>query len=160
MLPYSLISDVTKLGQVLSNLLSNAKIYTTIWWSYFQCKIIEIIDNKVTIRFSIKDSGIGITQEQQQLIFKPFSQADDGISRKYGGTGLGLTISSDIVKLMNSRIEVVSNVNEGSEFSFVLDLKIDKLNNENKSLNKNLKILLHCSDGNNDKLRENIKSHK
>ena len=160
MLPYSLISDVTKLGQVLSNLLSNAIKFTPQYGEViFSVKIIEIIDNKVTIRFSIKDSGIGITQEQQQLIFKPFSQADDGISRKYGGTGLGLTISSDIVKLMNSRIEVVSNVNEGSEFSFVLDLKIDKLNNENKSLNKNLKILLHCSDGNNDKLRENIKNH-
>ena len=160
MLPYSLISDATRLRQVLSNLLSNAIKFTPQHGEViFNIKVIEISDDKVKIGFLIKDSGIGMSQEQQGVIFKPFSQADDGISRKYGGTGLGLAISSDIIKLMDSQIELVSNLNEGSEFSFNLDLKIDKLKNEDKSLDKNLKILLHCSDGNNNKLRENIKNH-
>ena len=71
-----------------------------------------------------------MTSEQQKVIFNPFSQADDGISRKYGGTGLGLSICSDIIKLMNSEIELKSIPNEGSEFSFVLDFKVDKFKNE------------------------------
>ena len=100
-----------------------------------------------------------MTGEQQKVIFNPFAQADDGISRKYGGTGLGLSICSDIIKLMNSEIELKSTPNEGSEFSFILDLKVDKFKNEQKTLDTNLKILLHCSDGNNEKLRQNIQNH-
>jgi CheY-like chemotaxis protein len=159
-LPYSLISDATRLRQVLSNLLSNAIKFTPQNGEViFSLKILETFENSVKIRFLIKDSGIGMTQEQQKFIFNPFSQADDGISRKYGGTGLGLAISSDIIKLMNSNIELKSDLNEGSEFSFTVDLKVDKFKNQQKVLDKNLKILLHCSNGNNDRLRENIKNH-
>jgi CheY-like chemotaxis protein len=100
-----------------------------------------------------------MTTEQQKIIIDPFSQADEGISRKFGGTGLGLAICSDIIKLMNSEIELVSNLNEGSEFSFTLDLKVDKFENKDKLLEKNLKFLLYCSEGNNEKLRANIQSH-
>ena len=159
-LPYSLISDFTRLQQVLSNLLSNAIKFTPQNGEIiFSIKVLELFDDKVKIRFLVKDSGIGMTSEQQKVIFNPFSQADEGISRKYGGTGLGLAICSDIIKLMNSEIELKSTPNEGSEFSFILDLKVDKFKNEQKIIDKNLKILLHCSDGNNDKLRQNIQNH-
>ena len=159
-LPYSLISDPTRLQQVLSNLLSNAIKFTPQNGEIiFSIKVIDIFEDNVKICFLIKDNGIGMTSEQQKVIFNPFSQADDGISRKYGGTGLGLSICSDIIKLMNSEIELKSIPNEGSEFSFVLDFKVDKFKNEQKTLDTNLKILLHCSDGNNDKLRQNIQNH-
>jgi PAS domain S-box-containing protein len=159
-LPYSLISDPTRLQQVLTNLLSNAIKFTPQNGEIiFSIKVLDILDDKVKIHFLVKDSGIGMTSEQQKVIFNPFSQADDGISRKYGGTGLGLAICADIIKLMNSKIELKSTPNEGSEFSFVLNFKVDKLKNEQKSIDKKLKILLHCSDGNNDKLRQNIQNH-
>ena len=159
-LPYSLISDPIRLQQVLINLLSNAIKFTPQNGEIiFSIKVLDILDDKVKIHFLVKDSGIGMTSEQQKVIFNPFSQADDGISRKYGGTGLGLAICADIIKLMNSKIELKSTPNEGSEFSFVLDFKIDKLKNEQKNIDKKLKILLHCSDGNNDKLRQNIQNH-
>ena len=159
-LPYSLISDPTRLQQLLSNLLSNAIKFTPQNGEIiFSIKVLDILEDKVKISFLVKDSGIGMTSEQQKVIFNPFSQADDGISRKYGGTGLGLAICSDIAKLMNSEIELNSIPNEGSEFSFTIDFKIDKLKNEQKIVDENLKILLYCSDGNNDNLRQNIQNH-
>jgi PAS domain S-box-containing protein len=159
-LPYSLISDSIRLQQILSNLLSNAIKFTPENGEIiFSIKILEKVDNKIKIRFSIKDNGIGMSQEQQKIVFNPFSQADDGISRKYGGTGLGLSICSDIIKLMHSRIELVSELNEGSEFSFNLDCEIDKFENDKKTLDNNFKFLLYCSEGNNDRLRANIENH-
>ena len=159
-LPYSIICDSIRLQQVLTNFLSNAIKFTPQNGEIiFSIKVLDILDDNIKIRFLVKDNGIGMTLQQQKIIFNPFSQADDGISRKYGGTGLGLAICSDIIKLMNSQIELKSNPNEGSEFSFILELKINKFKNEQKTVDNNLKILLHCSDGNNDKLRENIQNH-
>jgi PAS domain S-box-containing protein len=159
-LPYSLISDSTRLQQILSNLLSNAIKFTPEYGEIiFTVKFLEKIENRVKLKFSIKDNGIGMSDEQQKIVFNPFSQADDGISRKFGGTGLGLSICSDIIKLMNSRIELNSNINEGSEFSFNLDFEIDKFKNEKKTLDKDFKFLLYCSEGNNHKLKENVENH-
>ena len=159
-LPYSLISDSIRLQQILSNLLSNAIKFTPNNGEIiFTVKVLEKINNKIKIKFSIKDTGIGMSLEQQKIVFNPFSQADDGISRKFGGTGLGLSICSDIIRLMNSRIELASTLNEGSEFNFTLDFEIDKYDNERKILNNNFKFLLYCSEGNNDNLRANIENH-
>jgi PAS domain S-box-containing protein len=159
-LPYTLIFDSTRLQQVISNLLSNAIKFTANNGEIvFSVKILKRLDNKVKIRFSIKDTGIGMSQEQQNIVFNPFSQADDGISRKYGGTGLGLAICNDIIKLMNSEIELISNQNEGSEFSFNLDFEVDKFENEKRIINNDFKFLLYCSEKNNDKLRSNIENH-
>ena len=159
-LPYSLITDSIRLQQILSNLLSNAIKFTPEYGEIiFTVKFIEKIENRAKVRFSIKDNGIGMSQEQQRIIFNPFSQADDGISRKFGGTGLGLSICSDIIKLMNSKIELISNINEGSEFSFNLDFEIDKFKNDKKTLDNNFKFLLYCSEGNNNILKENVENH-
>ena len=160
-LPYSLISDSNRLQQILSNLLSNAIKFTPQKGEIiFSIRVLEKIENRVIIRFSIKDSGIGMSKEQQEVIFNPFAQADNGISRKYGGTGLGLSICSQIIKLMDSKIELVSNFNQGSEFSFNLDLEVDKFENENKDLKSNdFKFLLYCNDKSNDFLKMNIQNH-
>ena len=102
-------------------------------------KNIQEDDKKVKLRFSVKDSGIGIPKDKQKEIFKVFSQADGSIIRKFGGTGLGLTISSKIVQKLGRNIGVESEVGKGSEFYFTLEFeKCDKVEEENPNENKNV----------------------
>ena len=124
-IPELLIGDIVRLRQVLSNLLGNAIKFTPNGGKvYFEVRQLSINEESVTLRFSIEDSGIGISQEQKEKIFEPFVQADEGISRRFGGTGLGLSISSDIIEKMGSRIELESDVGKGSKFYFDLCLPI------------------------------------
>jgi len=131
------ISDPIRLRQVLINLLGNAVKFTpelgNIW---FTIKCIEHGNEKDLIEFSVKDTGIGITDEQKTLLFKPFEQGDRHISQKYGGTGLGLSISKSIIELLNgSEIDIKSKFGEGSTFTFSLRLKIAKeLNIKEKAI--------------------------
>ncbi|MAD42502.1 MAG: hypothetical protein CL623_08950 [Arcobacter sp.] len=153
-IPDYVISDETKLKQVLSNILSNAikftpkdaKVSLTV-------NLISEKDNIRKIEFSIKDEGIGISQEYQKKIFEPFSQADGSISRKFGGTGLGLAISMNILKMLGSEIQIQSKENGGSRFFFYLDFEIPKKNKEEK----NLKYDFALCDIVND--TENIRDH-
>jgi PAS domain S-box-containing protein len=152
-LPKLIVSDSFRLQQVLSNLLSNAIKFTPEYGKvYFEIKVLEENDENVKINFLIKDTGIGILKEQEEIIFKPFSQADSGISRKFGGTGLGLAICWDIVNMLKSKIEIKSKINEGSEFSFVVDFKIGTSLDENS---KKDNIFFAIADSFND--RDNIK---
>ena len=116
--PY-IISDEQRLAQVITNLLSNAIKFTpkagTI--SLKVSKVSED-DGECVLRFEVKDSGIGISQEHQKLLFLPFEQADGSISRQYGGTGLGLAISKRIIELMDGDIWVDSEPGKGSTFTF------------------------------------------
>jgi len=117
--PKRLYGDSLRISQVLTNLLSNAVKFTQ------QGEIsiyIQKVDNN-TFRFEIKDTGMGLTTEEQAKLFKPFSQADGSTTRNYGGTGLGLTISKKLVELMNGRIWVESIPNIGSSFIFEIELK-------------------------------------
>ncbi|MGM0518949.1 MAG: ATP-binding protein [Campylobacterota bacterium] len=126
-LPYSVISDSTRIRQVLSNLLSNAIKFTNEKGQVkLKIKLLEKKSHEVKVKFEVSDSGIGISENEQKNIFTPFVQADSGISRNYGGTGLGLSICKDILGLLNSTIDVKSNKGQGSTFSFVVDLKVDK----------------------------------
>ena len=123
-LPTELMGDATKISQVIINLLSNAVKFTDEGGSVDI--IIEQIserNNTVRLKFSIKDSGIGMTLEQQEKVFDAFSQADASTSRKFGGTGLGLTISKKFVSLMGGELELESKENEGTTFFFLLDLE-------------------------------------
>src|SRR5262249_53821961 len=79
-------------------------------------------EDEVLVRFSVSDTGIGIPPEKLQSIFEPFVQADSSLSRKYGGTGLGLSISARLVEMMGGRIEVVSEPDRGSTFTFTIPL--------------------------------------
>jgi len=119
----SLKGDPTKIKEVLINLMSNAIKFT----SYGGTINVEIKkvkeDDGDRIRFSVQDSGIGMTKEQQGRIFTAFSQADISVTRKYGGTGLGLTLSSQFVELMGGHLDVESVKDQGSTFSFTLPLE-------------------------------------
>lgn len=117
-LPKLFHGDSLRILQILTNLLSNAVKFTP------QGEI-EIHINKVhhnRFRFKIKDTGIGLTKEEQKNLFKAFSQADGSTSRKYGGTGLGLVISKQLVEMMNGKIWVESSYQQGSSFIFEIEI--------------------------------------
>lgn len=122
-----LVFDSIRLRQVLSNLISNSIKFTPKNGQIFlTIKVIKKTKDSVKIYFEIKDNGIGIAKDKQELVFEAFSQADGGISKEFGGTGLGLTIVSKIIKLMGSTVELESQEGNGSKFFFELDFKIGK----------------------------------
>jgi len=125
-LPHSLIGDPTRVSQVLVNLISNAIKFTGTYGevSVF-CEQVEEQDDTLMVKFAVKDSGIGISPEQQKRIFDAFSQADSSTTRKFGGTGLGLSISSKLVSLMGGELQIDSVPGEGSTFYFTLPFKRD-----------------------------------
>ena len=115
-----LLGDPTRLRQILLNLLSNAIKFTNSGVVKLLSAITEKTENTITMHFEVKDSGIGMTEDQVERIFQPFTQADSSTTRKYGGTGLGLTITKNLVELMGGELQVESAHNLGSRFSFDL----------------------------------------
>ncbi|HEV2991516.1 MAG TPA: response regulator, partial [Candidatus Angelobacter sp.] len=116
--PAWVIGDSVRLKQVLMNLLGNAVKFTEKGEVTLKVETDEQIDNKVMLRFSVADTGIGIPIEKQGAIFEAFSQADSSVSRRFGGTGLGLAICARIVNLFGGRLWVESEVGKGSTFYF------------------------------------------
>lgn len=140
--PKYIWTDIVRIKQILINLLSNAVKFTTEGSIKLNVSVLEKKkNNNYIIRFSVVDTGIGILEKNQKKIFKAFSQEDSSTTRKFGGTGLGLTISNQLLALMESRLQLESKINEGSNFFFDLNLKTsnqsitDKYNAELKSLN-------------------------
>jgi len=134
--PAHLIGDSLRLGQVLINLANNAVKFTSKGEVIVSIKLEEQGDNdEVTLLFSVRDTGIGMNEEQLGKMFQSFSQADSSTTRKYGGTGLGLVISKQIVEQMNGDIWVESEPGVGSTFFFKVNLKKDHVD-----LQKNLEI--------------------
>ena len=118
-IPPQLIGDPLRLGQVLLNLVSNAVKFTGKGGRVgIQVVTTVAAQDEVTLQFSVTDDGVGMTQEQQNRLFAPFSQADTSTSRRYGGTGLGLAISRSLVECMDGRIWVESVSGIGSAFHF------------------------------------------
>ena len=119
-LPNWIIADAVRLKQVLVNLLSNAIKFTEQGSIEFRIDVLEknIFDQKVKIRVSIIDTGIGISDEQKKFIFKAFVQADTSTTKKYGGTGLGLVISNNLLEMMGSKLLLESELGKGSLFYF------------------------------------------
>ena len=154
-IPNFVFSDETKLKQVLSNIISNAIKFTPNNGKVsFDVKLLTLNENTASVRFSVKDEGIGISPENQKSIFEPFSQADGTISRKYGGTGLGLAISLNIIKMLGSEIKLISKENEGSLFYFDLDLVVQDVSNfDSSKLKYDFAICNIIED------TENIKNH-
>lgn len=117
------IGDQFRIQQVLINLLGNALKFTLTGSVSLHVDLISQNKDSILIRFTVKDTGIGISQENLREIFTAFTQADNSISRRFGGTGLGLSISSQLVKLMGGELNLNSIENQGSEFWFTLPLK-------------------------------------
>ncbi len=137
--------DPTKIKEVIINLLSNAVKFTNSGGAISVDIRREECDqlNRARIRFQVKDNGIGVTSEQKSRIFEAFSQADTSITRKYGGTGLGLTISSRFVELMGSRLDLVSEPGSGTTFFFTLEFEeIETLNEPLKGSFSNINAVI------------------
>ncbi len=115
-----LLGDPTKLRQTLLNLLTNAVKFTHTGVVKLMAVVESTTEHTTTIRFEVKDSGIGISKEQISRIFDPFIQADNSTTRNFGGTGLGLPITKSLISLMGGNLEVESMVGLGSKFSFTL----------------------------------------
>jgi len=135
-LPSTVIGDSTKISQVIVNLISNAIKFTPASGTVdVRIEKLSESDKDTTIQFSVTDSGIGITEEQQSKIFDAFSQADVSTSRKFGGTGLGLAISGKLVSFMGGELEIDSIENEGSTFFFTLKLEKSEQAEKRTSVN-------------------------
>ncbi|WP_457561359.1 ATP-binding protein, partial [Caminibacter sp.] len=124
-IPTTLKGDILKIKEILTNLINNA-IKFTHENGLISVKILleKIENNKATLYFEVKDTGIGMSEEQKEKIFEAFAQADESVTRKYGGTGLGLTIVKSYLEMMGSHIEIESEINKGSKFYFTLELEI------------------------------------
>lgn len=124
--PMGLIGDQMRLVQILVNLTNNGIKFTDAGEVSIRIHKVTNDDESVRLRFDIKDSGIGLSQEQCNNLFKAFSQADSSTSRKYGGTGLGLTISKRLVEMMDGEIGVDSTLGVGSTFYFTAKFGVQK----------------------------------
>ena len=136
--PKWLIGDNFRISQVIHNLVGNAIKFTQKGSVDVRINVLSKSSSKVRLKFLIKDTGIGMTDAQKMQVFQPFVQADVSNSRKYGGTGLGLIISQQLLKLMNASIQVESEFGIGSVFSFELMLgykENNSVNIENKTFN-------------------------
>ncbi len=118
--PVSLVGDGMRLFQVLLNLTINAVKFTESGHVLIKTEVLTRDDSaeQVVIRFSVEDTGIGLTEQQMAILFESFTQADSSTTRKFGGTGLGLAISSHLVEMMGGKIEVSSEPGQGTVFSF------------------------------------------
>ncbi|HEY6292494.1 MAG TPA: ATP-binding protein, partial [Terriglobia bacterium] len=116
--PDLLVGDAVRFRQVINNLVSNAVKFTNEGWVAVQVDAMALDHQKATLHVAVQDTGIGIPQEKQSLVFEPFRQADGSTTRKYGGTGLGLTISSRLVEMMGGRIWLESRPGHGTTFHF------------------------------------------
>ncbi|HLF46846.1 MAG TPA: PAS domain-containing protein [Chitinophagaceae bacterium] len=125
-LPDQVVSDPLRLTQIMVNLLSNAFKFTEEGSIEINVKLIGKDKDKVSIYFGITDTGIGIPDDKLNHIFESFEQAAEETTRKYGGTGLGLSITKKLVNMLGGDIEVKSELNKGTTFSFVLEMSIGK----------------------------------
>jgi len=138
-------NDYGKIRQILVNLISNAIKFTPDGGKiYVSIKKLDSNGDNIKVAFTVKDTGIGISQEQKERVFDAFTQVDDSSIRKYGGTGLGLTISTGLVKLLGGSLELESEIDAGSSVSFVLDMPYRAITKEYNY--SPMKIALYAPD--------------
>ncbi len=151
--PEWISGDALRLKQILINLTGNAVKFTEKGEISIKVYAENKVENKVDIYFEVKDTGIGIPAEKVSNLFNPFYQTDDSTTRKYGGTGLGLAVTKELIELMGGKIEVESAENIGSTFKFKISFQFAEIFNQNFSeknhieekktiINSDIKILL------------------
>ncbi len=164
-MPEVLVGDPVRLKQILINLISNSLKFTQ--FGYVKCvaKAVEKTGDHIEMLISVKDTGIGIEKEELNIIFDPFRQADTSITRKFGGSGLGLTIVKKLIELQNGKITVSSRKGEGTEFRISIPYGIGKMEDLpeeeriytiDKELLANKRILLVDDDETNQLLASTI----
>ncbi len=148
-IPEVVVGDPVRLHQIILNLISNAVKFTTNGKITVSANLLTENDEKVTIEFAVKDTGIGITESKMENIFENFQQATSDTSRLYGGTGLGLAIVKQLVEAQHGSISVKSKIDEGSTFSFRLSFQKTKAEAESAIeiaeldiVTKNIKVLV------------------
>lgn len=168
-IPEILVSDYFRLNQILINLLSNAIKFTNDGSVNLLVNVAARSENQLTLKFSVGDTGIGIPPADQKIIFDRFQQAEVSTTRKYGGSGLGLSIVNQLVKLLNGSISVTSEINKGSVF--ILELPFDLIQKDSNEMveipaaiaenkkSKNHKILVAEDHPVNQSLLKHILQH-
>ena len=139
--PQNLIGDPLRLGQVITNLTNNAVKFTDQGEIAILIAVDRQEDNRVHLHFTVRDTGIGMTLDEIELLFQAFTQTDGSISRKYGGTGLGLTICKRIVEMMDGKIWVESKKGKGSSFHFTICCELGREDSLSSSTLELLKAL-------------------
>jgi two-component system sensor histidine kinase/response regulator len=157
--PQSLVGDPGRLRQVIVNLIGNAIKFTDRGEVLVGIRVESRSDRDVYLRFAVTDTGIGIPLKKQQAIFDAFTQADGSITRKYGGTGLGLTISNRLVELMGGRLEVESQEGTGSTFRFTVrfNLEVGGVNSAtpaDSTILRNMRVLVVDDNATNRRILE------
>lgn len=137
-IPEYLHGDPLRLGQILTNLVNNSVKFTERGEIHLKVELLEQKGDKVQLKFSVRDTGIGMTPEQTSKLFQAFTQADMSTTRKHGGTGLGLTISQKLVEMMEGRIWVESEAGVGSTFLFTVWLEVGSATGQRKLLPEQL----------------------
>ncbi|MEX0981108.1 MAG: ATP-binding protein [Bacteroidales bacterium] len=164
-IPEVLLGDPVRIKQILINLVSNSLKFTQ--FGYVRCTVKAggLSENRTELQISIKDTGVGIPKEEMEAIFDPFHQADTSITRKFGGSGLGLTIVKRLVELQNGRISVSSKVRKGTEFTVRIPFEVgrvadlpeeERIYSADKELLKDKKILVVDDDETNQILATTI----
>lgn len=138
-IPDEVFGDPLRLRQILTNLASNAVKFTGKGQVLISCEVLERRQRHIRLLFKVKDTGIGISEDDQLRLFKPFSQVDSSTTRKFGGTGLGLVISKNFVDLMGGTISVESKKGQGSSFGVEVDFEIGTGGTNGKDLSDKLK---------------------
>lgn len=122
----NIMGDLLRIKQILINLINNAIKFTKIGTVSVDIKLLEQSEENVKLKISVQDTGIGIAKDKQHLVFEDFKQSDTSISREFDGTGLGLSITKKLLALFGSHLELRSELGEGCEFYFTLDVPISK----------------------------------
>ncbi|EDQ01258.1 two-component sensor histidine kinase BarA [Shewanella benthica] len=160
-IPEDLSGDAMRFSQIITNLVGNAIKFTESGSVHLKLQLIEATDDKVKLRCEVIDTGIGIDEDQQELLFQAFGQADSSISRRFGGTGLGLIITKRLVNRMGGQIGCHSKPNTGSTFWFTLPLgtsiyPIGQIQSVDKLLNKTI-LLLESRERSNNTLERQVR---
>lgn len=158
-LPAYIYVDESRIKQVLINLLGNAVKFTDTGEIELQVEQIGINEESVKLRFSVRDTGIGIPKEKQQRIFDAFTQEDSSVSKRYGGTGLGLTISNNILRYMGSKLALKSEVGAGSTFSFEIEVPYESIVEHSDTLQVQ-RVLIVDDNKNNRMILEHMMAYK